>query len=116
MTPYRSGFPIDFIPYPEPDDPNLPKHKAAYQPIFGSINWLSISISPDVATTLSFLSTYQGAPNHSHYEAALYALRYLVSTSSFGLAHHSDAPTITKSFVNFPPHHDAEKYLDATPP
>ena len=64
---------------------------------------------------MSFLAAYQGAPNHGNYKAALYALRYLVSTSSFGIAYHSDAPTFTKSFVHFPLNHDAEAYSDATP-
>ena len=116
VTPYFSGCPIDSIPDPDPDDPDLPKCKATYQSICGSINWLAILTHPDVYTVLSFLAAYQGAPNHGHCEAALRALRYLVSTSSFGLAYHSDAPTFTKSFVHFPTHHHVEAYLDATPP
>ena len=116
MTPYCSGLPIDSIPDPDPDNPDLLKHKAAYHSIYRLINWLAIPTFPDVATVLTFLSAYQGAPNHGHYEVALHALIYLVSTCSFGLAYHSDSPTLTKSFVHFPPHHDAEAYLDATPP
>ena len=64
---------------------------------------------------MSFLASYQGAPNHVHYEAALHALRYLVSTSSFGIYYHSDTPTFTESFVHLPPSHDTETYADATP-
>ena len=75
MTPYRSGCPIDSIPDPDPDDPDLPKCKAAYQSICRSINWLSISNRPDVATVLSFLVPYQGVPYHDHYQADLYVLR-----------------------------------------
>ena len=33
MIPYRSGCPIDSIPDPDPDDPDLPKRKASYQSI-----------------------------------------------------------------------------------
>ena len=106
MNPYRSVYPIDSIHDPDPDDTDLPKRKAAYQSIYGSINWLAIITCPDVATVLSFLAAYRGAPNHGHYKAALHALIYLVSTSSFGIAYHSDAPTFTKSFVHFYPHHD----------
>ena len=65
---------------------------------------------------MSFLATYQGTPKYGHYEAALYALQYLVRTSSFGISHYSNAPTFTKSFVHFPPHDDAEYYSYATPP
>ena len=110
ITPYRSGCPIDSIPDHDPDKPDLPKCKAAYQSICGLINWITILNRPDVATVVSLLAAYQGSPNHGHYKAALRSLRYLVSTSSFVLAYHSDAPTFTKSFVRFPPHHDAEAY------
>ena len=116
MTPYCSVCPIFSIPDPDPYDPDLPKHKAAYQSICSSINFLVISTRPDVASALSFLAAYQVAPNRGHYEAALNALRYLVSTSSFGLAYHYDAPTFTKSFVQFPPHHGADTYSESTPP
>ena len=74
MTLYRSGCPIDYIPDPDPDNPDLLKRKYVYQSICGSINWLPISTHPDVATVLYFLAAYQGTPNHVHYEAALYAL------------------------------------------
>ena len=33
MTPYRSECPLDSIPNPNPDDPDLPKRKATYQSI-----------------------------------------------------------------------------------
>ena len=86
MTTYCSGCPIDSIPDLDPDNPDLLKRKSAYQYICGSIKWLDILTCPDVATALSFLAVYQGAPNHGHYKAALYALQSLVGTSSFGLA------------------------------
>ena len=38
MTPYFTGFSIDSIPDPDPDNPDLPKLKADYQSIYGSIN------------------------------------------------------------------------------
>ena len=75
MNPYCLGCPINSIPDPEPDDPDLPKRKSAYQSIYGSVDWLAISTRPDVAIALSFLAAYQGAPNHGHYKAALYALQ-----------------------------------------
>ena len=42
MTPYISGCPIDYIPDPDPDNPDLTKYKAAYQYIYESVNWLDI--------------------------------------------------------------------------
>ena len=65
---------------------------------------------------MSLLASYQGALNHGHYKAALYALRYLVSTSSFVVLYRSNAPTFTKYFVHFPSHQNVEAYTDATPP
>ena len=35
MTPYRSGIPIDSIPYPDPSDPDLPRRTKVYQWIVG---------------------------------------------------------------------------------
>ena len=93
MTLYRSGCPIDYIPDPDPDNPDLLKRKYVYQSICGSINCLDISNCSGVVTVLSFLTAYQMAPNHGYYEASLYAPRYLVRTSSFGLLYNSDAPT-----------------------
>ena len=56
MTPYSSGCHIDSIPDPEPEDPDLPKRKATYQSICGSMNWLAISTCPGFTTVLSFLA------------------------------------------------------------
>ena len=38
MTPYRTDCPIDSIPNPDPDKPDLPKCNAVYQYICASIN------------------------------------------------------------------------------
>ena len=58
MTPHHSGFPINSILDSDTDYPDLPKRKAAYQSICGSINWLSILTRANVATFLSFLFAY----------------------------------------------------------
>ena len=93
MTPYCLGCP--FIPSltRTQTTPNYRKRKSTYQSICGSINCLDISNCSGVVTVLSFLTAYQMAPNHGYYEASLYAPRYLVRTSSFGLLYNSDAPT-----------------------
>ena len=116
MTPYCLGCP--FIPSltRTQTTPNYRKRKSTYQSICGSINCLDISNCSGVVTVLSFLTAYQMAPNHGYYEASLYAPRYLVRTSSFGLLYNSDAPTFKNPSSASPPHHDAEAYLDATPP
>jgi hypothetical protein len=40
---------------------------------------------------LTYLTSYNKAPSHSHYKAAIHALKYLFSISSYGISFHSDA-------------------------
>jgi hypothetical protein len=58
-SPYRSGFPIDFIP---PED--LPAHqhdalRLQYQSLVGSPNWLAHTTQPDLSTVVSFFAQHQ---------------------------------------------------------
>ena len=73
MSPYRSGMPIDSIPNADPHDPDLKRRTKLYQQIIGSINWLAQCSRPDVAPALTFLSSYNLAPHHQHYKAAIQA-------------------------------------------
>ena len=116
MTPYRSGLPIDSLPPPPPDDPDLKRRKKIYQGIVGSINWLAQCTRPDVSPALTFLASYSNAPSAQHYQAALHVLKYLYSTSDYGISYHSDACNTIQAFNHFPHHHDKEAYTDATPP
>jgi hypothetical protein len=116
MTPYRSGLPIDSIPMPDPKDPDLKRRTKVYQSIVGCINWLATSTRPDVSPVLSFLASYMHAPSHQHYKSALHALKYLYSTSDYGICFHSDASNTIQAFNHFPHFHDKEAYTDASPP
>jgi hypothetical protein len=116
MTPYRSGLPIDSIAAANPKDPDLKRRTKVYQGIVGSINWLATCTRPDVSPVLSFLASYSTSPSHGHYQAALYALKYLYSTADYGISFHSDASNTIQAFNHFPHHHDKEAYTDATPP
>jgi hypothetical protein len=69
-----------------------------------------------VSPVLSFLASYSTSPSHGHYQAALYALKYLYSTADYGISFHSDASNTIQAFNHFPHHHDKEAYTDATPP
>lgn len=111
MRPYWSGLPINSITPPDPDNPNLPEHTKDYQSICISINWLAVSIWPDVAVALSFLVSFQSAPTTGHINAAYHNLKYLASTSSYGLLCHSNVPAITLSFLHFPHLHNVEAYI-----
>ena len=116
MTPYRSGYPIDAIPNADPKDPDLKRRTKVYQSIAGCINWLACCTRPDVSPALAFLSSYNMAPHHQHYKAAIHVLKYLLSTSEYGISFHSDASQSLQAFNHFPHHHDKESYSDATPP
>ena len=85
ITPYRPGCPIDSILYPEKDDPDLTCRTKEFQSLTGSINWLAVSTRPDVTPIVTFLAPYQRASVAGRYEAAIYTLCYLVSTSSPGI-------------------------------
>ena len=116
MTPYRSGYPIDAIPNADPKDLDLKHRTKVYQSIAGCINWLACCKRPDVSPTLAFLSSYNMAPHHQDYKAAIHVLKYLLSTSEYGISFHSDASQSLQAFNHFPHHHDKEAYSDATPP
>jgi len=116
MSPYRSGYPIDSIPNSDPHDPDLKRRTKIFQRIIGCINWLACCTRPDVSPALTFLSSYNMAPHHQHYKAAIHVLKYLLSTSEYGISFHSDASQSLQAFNHFPHHHDKEAYSDATPP
>ena len=116
MTPYRSDLPIDSLPPSPLNDPDLKRRTKVYQGIVGSINWLAQCTRPDVAPALTFLASYSTSPSIQHYQAALHVLKYLYSTSDYGISFHSNACNTIQAFNHFPHHHDKEAYTDATPP
>eukprot|EP00804_Cyclotella_cryptica_P009045 CCRYP_003142-RA/>CCRYP_003142-RA protein AED:0.35 eAED:0.14 QI:0/0/0/1/1/1/2/0/1801 len=116
MTPYRSGLPVDAIPPPDPKDPDLKRRTKCYQSMVGCINWLATCTRPDVSPVLTFLASYSQNPAHQHYKAALHVIKYLLSTSEYGISYHSHATSTVQAFNHFPHHHDKEAYSDATPP
>jgi hypothetical protein len=116
MTPYRSGIPIDSIAPPDPKDLDQKRRTKCYQAIVGCINWLATCTRPDVAPALTFLASYNIAPSYQHYKSALHVLKYLYSTSDYGICFHSFANPNIQAFNHFPHHHDKEAYSDATPP
>ena len=117
-SPYRSGCPIDSLEAAEVNekDPSFVRLRRAYQSLVGGLNWLATNTRPDVSTAVSFLASYNHCPSKGHMEAALYVVKYLRSTASYGIAFHSSAPTTSEAYVHYPFPHDAEAYHDATPP
>ena len=116
MTPYRSDLLIDSIPPPDPGDPDQPRHTKVFQHIVGCINWLATCTRPDIAPTLSLLTAYSQVPSTQHYKAAIHALKYLYSTSKYGISFSSKASSTLQAHNHFPHHHDKEAYTNTTPP
>ena len=116
MTPYRSGVPIDSIALPDPNDPDLKQRTKCYQAIVGCLNWLATCTLPDIAPALTFPASYNTNPSHQHYKLALHVLKYIYSTSEYGISSHSAANNTIQAFNHFPHHHNKEAYPDATPP
>ena len=116
MTPYRSGFPIDFIPPVDPLDPDLPRQRQVYQSIVGCINWLATCTRTDISLVLTFLSLYRNSPHPQQYKAAFHAIKYLTSTNEYGISSRSKAFATIQTFNQFPHHHDREAYTEATAP
>ena len=104
MTPYWSGFPIDSIPPPTKDDPDLTRRTKVHQSIVGCINWLATCTRPDVSPVLSFHASYSHSPSHQHYKSALlHALKYIYSTADYGISFHSDAINTIQAFNHYSP-------------
>jgi hypothetical protein len=116
MTPYRSGIPIDSIAPPDPKDQDHKRRTKCYQAIVGCINWLATCTRPDIAPALTFLASYSTNPSYQHYKSALHVLKYLYSTSDYGICFHSFSNPNIQVFNHFPHHHDKEAYSDAIPP
>ena len=63
MTPYRSGFPIDYISPVDPLNHDLNRQRQVHQSIVGCINWLATCTRPDIAPVLTFLASYINSPH-----------------------------------------------------
>ena len=61
------------------------KRKFPYRELVGGLNWLATSTRPDIAATVSTLCQYLDNPDKEHWTAAKRVLRYLKSTSNYGL-------------------------------
>ena len=85
MNPYRSGLPIDYIPPVDPLDPDIPRQRQVYQIIFVCINWLATCTRPEIAPSLTFLSSYSNSSQPQHYKAAFNDIKYLTSTNEYDM-------------------------------
>ena len=118
-TPYRSGIAIDTFASAKIDENeyhHFVRRRESYQSLVGSLTCLASNTRPDLSPAVSFLASYNSCPSAEHLDAAMYVVKYLRSTVSYGIAYHSTAPADTSAYLHFPFPHDAEAYHDAAPP
>jgi hypothetical protein len=101
-TPYRSGHPIDSIPYQDMASADRDRLRLQYQSLVGSLNWLAHTTCPDLSTVVSLLAQHQNLPSPGHYDVALYVVKYLASTKNLGIYFTSSKRSTMELFLHFP--------------
>jgi hypothetical protein len=102
ITPYRSDFPIDSIPFVEMSSSDQDQLRLKYQSLVGSLNWLAHTTRPNLATVVLLLAQHQSLPSPGHYDATLYVAKYLSTTRTLGIYFTSFRDTTLQSFLHFP--------------
>jgi hypothetical protein len=101
-TPYRSGYPVDKIPEENYDESTQHKLNHLLRVLVGSLNWLSLSTRPDIATITNMLAKYSNNASKGHIEQAKRVIKYLKGTKSMGISFTSYDRHDLSSFVKFP--------------
>ena len=101
-TLYKSGYPVDIIPFY-----SLPKREQddlihTMQVYIGSLTWLSISTRPDIATITNILAKYTTKCTKGHLDKVKRTIRYLKGTKSLGISFSSKNQQKLESHVKFP--------------
>ena len=86
-TPYRSGHPVDKIHLLHTQ---LPLHiqsklEDTYRSLVGSLNWLSATTRPDIATITNILTAYLHKSIPSHLAAVKHVIKYIKGTTDLGI-------------------------------
>ena len=98
-TPYRSGFPVDSIPDLQTKDESIIKKMQSY---VGSLNWLSTSTRPDVATITNIMAKYMAKPTSHHISYIRRIIRYLKGTKTLGISFSTISNDRLNAYVKFP--------------
>ena len=101
-TPYRSGYPVDKIPYVPTDKHTQSRITFKMQKLVGCLQWLCTSTRPDIATITNLLAQHTHKASKGHLDAVKRVVRYLKGTKSMGIAFHSRVNSNLSSFVKFP--------------
>jgi hypothetical protein len=101
-TPYRVGYPVDKIPIETYEEDTQHKMTHLFRVLVGSLNWLSISTRPDIATITNMLAKYCNKASKGHIEQAKRVIKYLKGTKTKGILFTSRNRVKLESFVKFP--------------
>jgi hypothetical protein len=72
-----------------------------------TLNWLSISMHPDLMTINSQLASATESPTHAHLNALHHVGRYIKATIDYGISFSSKPNTPLEAFVQFPLDNDS---------
>lgn len=64
-----------------------------YQQLVGCLQWIALSTRPDIAYTVSRLSSFNSGWTQTHWLAAKHVLRYLKGTLHFGITYSANNPS-----------------------
>jgi len=112
-TPYQSHFHIDSIPTQDMLAQDRDRLRLKFQSLVGSLNWLAHTTRPDLSTVVSLLAQHQCTPSPGHYDAAIYAAKYLATTRNLGIYFTSERSSTLESFLHFPIPHSLLPMSDA---
>jgi hypothetical protein len=101
-TLYRTGYPADKIKTESYDKTTQIKMTHLYQVLIGSLNWLSMSTRPDIATITNMLAKYSNNPSKGHIDQAKRVIKYLKGTKTKGILFTSRQHSKLETFIKFP--------------
>lgn len=67
--------------------------RAPYREVVGCLMYLAVVIHPDIAYTVNFVSQFLEKPSERHWMMIKRILRYLQSTTTYGIRYRSDKDT-----------------------
>ena len=101
-TPYKSGYPVDTIPFNKLPQKEQGEMIHTMQVYIGCLTWLSISTRPDIATITNILAKYTTKCNSGHIDQVKRTIRYLKGTKTLGISFSSKNQDKLESHIKFP--------------
>ena len=81
-------------------DPAIKQMQTEYRTLVGTFIWLQVTTRVDITQTVLVLSQFVSNPAFQHYQAALWLVRYLISTINLGITYHLDGDKSITGYVD----------------